>query len=229
MKKISKYDISTSSLDLFNKDFLEVLTKEYKAIKRLKKSIETDPEIVGNIHKVFEAFRLAYTNNNRVFFSGIGKNEPIAKKIASTFASLSLPAFYFDSVSAIHGDLGMVADNDIIIYLSRSGKTEEIIRTMRYIYDMNKKGEDFKNIIQIGLDCNNEDSNFSAFCNISIHLYLREEADYLDLAPSASSTLLLAFGDALGITFAKMVGIDKEIFHLNHPGGSLGKMLEKGY
>lgn len=152
----------------------------------------------------------------KVMITGMGKSGHIAKKIAATFASLGIPAFYIHPAEARHGDLGMVEKKDIIIMLSNSGNTDEIVSLIQNI-----------KIIGAGIIgvTSGEDSVLAKHCDLCQILPKVEEACLLKLAPTSSTTVQLVYGDALAVAASNQKGIDKNTFALYHPAGALGKRL----
>lgn len=184
-----------------------VIQKEIRALQQLEKSLGDD------FNKAAEA--IASTNGN-IIFLGLGKSGHVARKCAATFSSLGIPAFYMHAGDATHGDLGMVARNDVCILISYSGKSKELLDIL-------------KPLEQIGAEMiaitGNPDSSLAKMCKIHLDIGVRTEADPLGLAPTSSSTATLVLGDALAISLMEKRGFKKEDFALRHPGGNLGKKL----
>ena len=152
----------------------------------------------------------------RVILSGIGKSGHIAGKIASTLSSTGTPSFFMHPGEASHGDLGMITEKDIVIFLSNSGESQELILLVPLIKRIGAK------IISITGDTNSTLSNES---NIHINSSVKKEACPLGLAPTASSSLMLALGDALAVCVLNERDFSSEDFARSHPGGSLGKIV----
>ena len=152
----------------------------------------------------------------RVILSGIGKSGHIAGKIASTFSSTGTPSFFMHPGEASHGDLGMITERDIVIFLSNSGESDELMISLPHIKRIGAK------IISI---TGNKNSNLSAESNIHIDSSVTKEACPLNLAPTASSSLMLALGDALAVCVLDERNFGTEDFARSHPGGSLGKIV----
>lgn len=150
--------------------------------------------------------------NGRIAITGVGKNYSIAHKMAATYNSLGIPAYHLDPNHALHGDLGALQPNDCLVLLSKSGDTRELIELMDHVDNSS-----------ISICC-------AEFCALNrrtkLHLALpfAGEADHLGLAPTASSTLLLAVGDAIGVTLSKELGWTRRDFLSVHPAGTLGKV-----
>ena len=186
-----------------------------------KNVIRTEAEAVGlmenRIDNNFEnAVQKIIDCNGRVICSGIGKSGLISQKIAATMSSTGTPAYFVHPAEAIHGDLGMIANDDILIIVSNSGETTELIQIIPSI----KK----KNITIIGL-IGRKNSTLAFESDIYLDASVDKEACTLDLAPTASTTATLAMGDALAISLLELKGFGREDFALLHPGGILGKRL----
>ena len=186
-----------------------------------KNVIRTEAEAVGlmenRIDNNFEnAVQKIIDCNGRVICSGIGKSGLISQKIAATMSSTGTPAYFVHPAEAIHGDLGMIANDDILIIVSNSGETTELIQIIPSI----KK----KSITIIGL-IGRKNSTLAFESDIYLDASVDKEACTLDLAPTASTTATLAMGDALAISLLELKGFGREDFALLHPGGILGKRL----
>ena len=152
----------------------------------------------------------------RVILSGIGKSGHIAGKIASTLSSTGTPSFFMHPGEASHGDLGMITEQDIVIFLSNSGESQELILLLPLIKRIGAK------IISITGDTN---STLFTESNIHINSSVIKEACPLGLAPTASTSLMLALGDALAVCVLNERDFGSEDFVRSHPGGSLGKIV----
>jgi len=152
--------------------------------------------------------------NGKIVLSGMGKSGHIAKKIASTFASTGTPAFFMHPGEASHGDLGMITKDDIVIFFSNSGQSDELISIFPTIKRIGAK------IIGISGNANSELANES---DIHISAAVTKEACPLGLAPTASTSVSLALGDALAICVLDLREFTAEDFANSHPGGNLGK------
>jgi arabinose-5-phosphate isomerase len=162
------------------------------------------------------AVELILKCRGRVVVSGIGKSGHIATKIASTLASTGTPAFFVHPADASHGDLGMIAAQDVVIMLSNSGESEELIRIVPLI-----KRRGAKLIAMTG----NTSSTLAKEADVHLDAAVEEEACPLKLAPTASTTAALALGDALAIAILEERGFSSEDFAHSHPGGALGRKL----
>ena len=133
-------------------------------------------------------------------------------------SSTGTPSFFVHSTEGVHGDLGMIEKCDTVIMISNSGETKEVLNLLPSLKKIGSK------LISI---TKNHNSSLAKACDVSIAYKYEKEADSLGLAPSVSSTLTLAVGDALALTLSRKKGFTSDNFHLYHPGGSLGKMLEE--
>ncbi|HYE11638.1 MAG TPA: SIS domain-containing protein [Patescibacteria group bacterium] len=153
----------------------------------------------------------------KVIFMGVGKTGHIGKKLAATFASTGTPSFFVHGTEALHGDFGMVDQNDVVILISNSGNTNEIINDLLALKNIGCKTIAFTA---------NASSYIAQNCDYQLIYPKVDEADHLNLAPTTSSTLALALGDAIACALSTNKAFTKEDFHKYHPGGSLGKMLK---
>ncbi|HEY6009396.1 MAG TPA: KpsF/GutQ family sugar-phosphate isomerase [Geobacteraceae bacterium] len=162
------------------------------------------------------AVRLILDCRGRVVVTGMGKSGLIGQKIASTMASTGTPAFFLHPAEGIHGDLGMIMTGDVVIAISNSGETEEVVRILPVI---KRLGADL--VAMTG----NPGSTLAKAGDIFLDISVKEEACPLGLAPTASTTATLAMGDALAVALLLERGFKAEDFALFHPGGALGKKL----
>ena len=192
------------------------MTKE-TARQVLKIEAESILELIEKIDDNFiRAVELISKCKGKVVLTGIGKSGLVSKKIASTLASTGTPAIFMHPAEGIHGDLGMLSPKDIIIILSNSGETEEVLQLIPLLKRM-----DLKMIIITG----NPKSTLASRGDIIINVSVKEEACPWGLIPTSSTTAALAMGDALAIAVLKKKGFKEEEFAILHPGGSLGKRL----
>src|SRR5438270_2056377 len=165
----------------------------------------------------------------RVVVTGMGKSGIIARKIAATLSSTGTPALYLHPAEAVHGDLGMVVRGDVVLALSSSGETEEILQLLVTIRRIGSK------LITITGDKlyssnsgnSNKRSTLAQAADIALDCSIDQEACSLGLAPTASTTAMLALGDALAVALAEKRGFKEEDFASLHPGGKLGKKLAR--
>ena len=186
---------------------IEVLNIESKAISSLTGSI-------GNEFK--RAIDMILSATGRVVVTGMGKPGIVGQKISATLSSTGTASLFLHPADAIHGDLGRVKKDDIIIALSNSGETEEVIRLIPII---KKIGADL--IALTG----NRNSTLAKNSDAVLYVGVRREACPFGLAPTASTTAMLAMGDALSVALVKAKGFRVEDFAFYHPGGTLGKKL----
>jgi arabinose-5-phosphate isomerase len=163
-----------------------------------------------------KAIDLMYACTGKVVVTGMGKSGIIGKKIAATLASTGTPALFLNSAEGSHGDLGMVSKSDVVLAISNSGETDEIIKILPTL-----KRLDIKIISMTG----NSESVLSRRSDVSLDVSVKEEACPMGLAPTASTTATLAMGDTLAITLLKKRGFSEEDFAVFHPGGNLGRKL----
>ncbi|MDR1688177.1 MAG: KpsF/GutQ family sugar-phosphate isomerase [Clostridiales bacterium] len=186
------------------KDVIEV---ERQSLALVRDSISDD---------FLEILNLILNCSGRIVFSGMGKSWHIARKIAATMSSLGTPSVCIHPAEAMHGDLGMVTENDIVVLISYSGETEELIRIIPNLK--------FIGVTVVSIT-GNQESTISKNSIHSIIIPKIEEACSLKLAPTSSSTATLVIGDALAVTVSKLKGFSSNQFAVLHPSGSLGKKL----
>ncbi len=152
----------------------------------------------------------------KVVLCGMGKSGHIARKIAATLSSLGTSSFFLHPAEAVHGDLGMVSDTDIVILISHSGETREILQILPSLKAIGAE------LIAI---TGNKDSILEKECNLCQILEIEKEACFLNLAPTSSTTSVLVYGDALAVVASLETGFGKSDFRLFHPAGTLGKKV----
>jgi arabinose-5-phosphate isomerase len=162
------------------------------------------------------AARTLFDCHGRVVVTGIGKSGHIARKIAATLASTGTPAFFVHAAEASHGDLGMITAEDVVLLLSNSGETDELVTLLPHL-----KRQGARLIALTG----NEQSSLAQSADVHLDASVDTEACPLGLAPTASTTAALALGDALALTLLDARGFSVEDFARAHPGGSLGRRL----
>jgi len=200
--------------------------------------------IAGPMAQAFDrAVDLMYAGRGRVVVTGMGKSGIIARKVAATLNSTGTPALYMHPVEAVHGDLGMVMAGDVVLALSASGETEEILRLLATIKRLQ--------VALISVTCDeififagdgarakkggplnynsskDKASTLAAAADVALDCSVAKEACSLGLAPTASTTTMLALGDALAVALAEKRGFKEEDFASLHPGGKLGKRLAR--
>lgn len=165
-----------------------------------------------------EAARLIHSRSGALVVAGVGKSGHIGRKIASTFSSLMTPAIFVHAAEASHGDLGLVGNDSVVMILSNSGETSELSDLMLFCQQ--------RNIPIIGIT-RDKDSTLGQASTVVVAYGRREEACIHGLAPTTSTTLSLAIGDAIAVAVSALKGIQPEDFRKFHPGGKLGHNLKK--
>ena len=187
------------------------------AIKVIQIEADSVSQIIERIDDDFEsAVQSIFQCDGRLIIMGMGKSGLISQKIASTMASTGTPSHFVSPAEATHGDLGMIQKDDVLLIVSNSGETLELIQLLPLI---KKKG-----VLIIGL-IGKKNSSLARQADISLDTSVEKEACTLDLAPTASTTATLAMGDALAVSLLEIRGFNKTDFAELHPGGMLGKRL----
>jgi len=205
--------IKTNKIEDFSFSAEKVLDAEINALKELKKSFFPYSYNQINFNKTCH---LILNCKGKVILTGIGKSGHIAKKIAATLSSLGTPSFFVHPSEAMHGDIGMINTNDIIIAISYSGASEEVIQLIPSIKRLN---------IPLITITGNKNSILAKNSLAHILTEIPMEACPLGLAPTASTTTALAIGDAIAIALVDAKNFTHKDFALSHPGGSLGRKL----
>ena len=182
-----------------------VLKIEADAIRSLRDKIDEN---------FARAVELIYHCKGKVVVMGVGKSGIVARKIAATLASTGTPAFFVHPVEGLHGDLGMLAKEDIVMILSNSGETDEISRILPLLHRYGNR------LIAL---TGSRDSNLAKAADVVLDVSVREEACPFGLVPTASTTAAMALGDALAVALLERRGFREEDFATLHPGGFLGK------
>jgi len=177
-----------------------------------------DGAMAGPFARAVEMILRCGEQNGRVVVTGMGKSGIIAQKIAATLSSTGSPALFLHPAEAVHGDLGVLLPGDVVIALSGSGETEEILRLLAML---KRKGDALVSF------CCNLNSTLAAASDVALDCGVEREACGLNLAPTASTTTMLALGDALAVAVSLRKGFRAEDFAELHPGGKLGKRLAK--
>src|SRR5215469_4973322 len=188
--------------------------------------------IAGPMAAAFEgAVKMMDACRGRVAVTGMGKSGIIARKIAATLSSIGTPALFMHPVDAVHGDLGMVVRGDVVVVLSASGETEEILRLLATIKRLQvpliSMTADLIWADDSGGRANQKLSTLAEAADIALDCSVAKEACSLGLAPTASTTTMLALGDALAVALSERRGFKEEDFANLHPGGKLGKKLAR--
>ncbi len=184
-----------------------VLQAEVDAIQHVKESL--NETFIAAVETILAC-------EGKVILTGIGKSGIIAKKIAATLASTGTPSFFLNPSEAFHGDLGMISKEDIIVALSYSGETDEVLKIVPFIHENGNK------LIAI---TGNADSALAKNADINLDTRVEREECVLHLAPTSSTTAQLALGDALACALMKVRNFSAQDFARLHPGGSLGRRL----
>lgn len=185
----------------------EIFDKEISALEKVKHQLNDS---------LFHAAQLILSSNGKVIVVGVGKSGLVGRKISASLSSLGTPSYFLHPTEARHGDLGMVANEDVIIAISYSGESSELIDLLpNFKYRGNK-------IICITA---NRNSALGTSSDIVLTANVDSEACYLNLAPTSSTTATLVIGDALAIILAYLRGYTSQDFSMNHPSGALGKRL----
>ena len=199
MNSLTSHDILTLAR--------ETLHKEADALTHM--AAELDEQFVGAVDSI-----LACTG--KVILTGMGKSGLIGRKIAATLASTGTPSFYLHPGEAFHGDLGMISSEDVVVALSHSGETDEVLKIVPFIHSNGN--------VLISITSNPE-STLAKNSNFHLNVCVKEEACILHLAPTTSTTAQLAMGDALAVALMKARDFTAMDFARLHPGGSLGRRL----
>ncbi len=201
----------TSQTEINHRQILQtakqVISIEQQAISKLLESINDD---------FIKAVELLVNCQARIIVTGIGKSGHIGNKIAASFASLGSPAFFLHAAEAEHGDIGMITPNDVVIALSYSGTTNEVIRLIPSLKNLK---------VPVIAITGNPNSILAKSATIHLPIYIDKEACHLNLAPTASTTATLVLGDALAVAVTRIKQFTEEDFARSHPGGNLGRRL----
>ncbi|MBH0029542.1 MULTISPECIES: KpsF/GutQ family sugar-phosphate isomerase [unclassified Pseudoalteromonas] len=186
---------------------LRVLDVERQALSDIAQYVDE------NFHN---ACQLMYDCEGRIIVIGMGKSGHIGNKIAATLASTGSPAFFVHPGEASHGDLGMITKNDVVMLISNSGETSEVLNIIPVLKRLGAK--------MIAMTGNTQ-STMATLANVHVCIKVEKEACSLGLAPTSSTTATLAMGDAMAVALLEARGFTADDFALSHPGGSLGKRL----
>ncbi|KGI60709.1 putative arabinose 5-phosphate isomerase [Prevotella sp. DNF00663] len=183
----------------------------------IKDEAEALLELIPQLDHNFEdAVNMMYHCHGKIIITGVGKSGNVGAKIAATLASTGTPAFFINPLDVYHGDLGVMTQDDVVLALSNSGQTDELLRFIPVVLHMN--------VPIISMTCN-ENSLLAKYSNAHIKVHVKKEACPLNLAPTSSTTAALAMGDALAIALMQVRGFQSRDFAQFHPGGELGKRL----
>ena len=198
---------------------------QYEVIANIKKKVLEECDLAKETVKYvddafFAAVKAIMDCKGKLVISGVGKSGHIGKKLAASFSCIGTPTFFMHSDEALHGDIGMVDESDVVILISNGGKTDEVLKMIPSLNILGAK--------KISLTSSN-DSPLAKMCDVSLCVKVDHEIDHLNLAPTASALAVLAVGDALAVTVAELKNFDKKSFAVRHPMGSLGQKLLKEY
>ena len=191
----------------FNEIIKDVLLTEAKEIEKAAANLSFD---------IDKAVDMIINSKGKLIVTGVGKSGLVGSKIAATLASTGTSSFFLHPTEAMHGDLGMIGENDIVLGISYSGESEELVQILPHLKRFN---------IPLIAMAKNENSTLAKYSDIFINISVEKEACPLDTAPTSSTTLTMAMGDALAVCLMKKRDFKKEDFASFHPGGSLGKKL----
>jgi len=189
---------------------------DFRQIAREVLKIEADALLKADVNGIEKAVEIAYNTKGKLIVTGVGKSGLIGSKIAATLASTGTPSFFLHPTEALHGDLGMITKDDSVLAISYSGESEELIKILPHI-----KRFDVPLIAMTG----DKTSTLARYADVVLNIHVDKEACPLNIAPTSSTTLTLAMGDALAVCLMKKRNFTKEDFASFHPGGSLGKRL----
>jgi arabinose-5-phosphate isomerase len=167
-------------------------------------------------HNFIKAIELIYQTKGKLIITGVGKSGLVASKIAATMSSTGTSSFFLHPTEAMHGDLGMIGQEDIVLAISYSGESEELVQILPHLKRFN---------IPLIAMTSDPHSTLSKYADVFLNIKINQEACPLNTAPTSSTTLTMALGDALAIALMKKRNFKKEDFASFHPGGSLGKKL----
>lgn len=192
-----------------------------RAVELARRVLQIEAEAVRSLgdrldQTFLRALDLILSCQGRVIVSGIGKSGHIARKIAATMASTGTPAYFVHAAEAVHGDLGMITRDDVLIAISNSGENEELLMVIPIVKRMGGK------LVAI---TGNAQSSLAREADVHLDARVAEEACPLNLAPTASTTAALALGDALAVALLDARGFGSDDFARSHPGGMLGRRL----
>ena len=202
--------IQQSQMESDRLSAIKTIDSEIRAIEELKKSLDAE--------SLTKALDFMQNSTARIIITGMGKSGHIGKKIAASLASTGTPSFFVHPAEASHGDLGMITDDDVVIAISNSGESRELIDILNYCKRFGIK------LIAI---TKNQDSSLGKAGDVVLLLPNNGEACPLGLAPTSSTTATLVLGDILTIRMIERKGFSKEDFNDRHPGGKLGSILKR--
>lgn len=188
-----------------------VIATEIAGLEKLRDFVASSGEFVAAVEMIANC-------RGRIILTGIGKSGHIARKISATLASTGTPSYFMHAAEANHGDLGLITIQDVVIAISNSGETAELVNTLEYCRRFS--------VPMIGITSRGN-STLANLSSIALVLPKAEEACIMRLAPTTSTTLTLALGDALAVSAMQLNGFTEERFHVFHPGGTIGQLLTR--
>ena len=178
-------------------------------------SIQTSYEYLED-NKVEELINLIVNCKGKILFTGIGKNGHVAAKATSTISSIGVPCFFIDAVDSVHGDMGVIDENDVLIAISKSGNTDELVNFLHHVNHKNCK------IVSIHSNSGNQSQKYSC---LDINLHVDKEADHLNIVPTSSIAIFTIFLQSVACEISRRKNLTLQQFVQNHPGGSIGKTI----
>lgn len=196
-------------------------TRETVLLERGRRVIRLEREALAEVERRLDArfaraIDLIASSTGRVIVAGVGKSGLVGRKIAATFTSTGTPATFLHPADSVHGDLGIVGDDDVAILISKSGETEELVGLLQHL-----KRFGVRTIALTGV----AESTLARHSDVTLDSWVGEEACPHDLAPTTSTTAALAIGDALAVALLEEKGFRREDFARLHPGGAIGRQL----
>ena len=188
-------------------DFVQ---RHIDAVKHSMRNVESE--------KIYCFLYLLLESKGKIFFTGVGKNGHVAAKATSTFSSIGVSCFFINPVDSVHGDMGVINKGDILVAISKSGNTEELIHFLKHVEHKNCK------IVSIHSNRNNKSLEYSF---MDIDLKVRMEADHLNIVPTCSIAVFTVFLQSVACEISQRKQLTLEQFVNNHPGGSIGKVLDE--
>jgi len=196
-----------------------------EVVQKIKEKLLEESELISGVVKYvdesfYAAVKAVMECKGKVIVTGVGKSGHVGKKIAASLSCLGTPSFFMHADEALHGDVGMVDKDDVVILISNGGKTDEVLKLIPSLNLLGAK--------KISIT-NSHSSPLAQQCDISLCVKVEREIDHLNLAPTASALAVLAVGDAIAVTVAELKNFDRKSFAIRHPMGALGQQLMKEY
>jgi len=166
--------------------------------------------------KVEEFINTILNCKGKILLTGIGKNGHVAAKATSTMSSIGVPCFFIDAVDSVHGDMGVIDENDLLIAVSKSGNTDELINFLYHV--------SHKNCKIVSIHSNNENQSQKYSC-LDINLHVDKEVDHLNIVPTSSIAIFTIFLQSVACEISRRKNLTLKQFVKNHPGGSIGKII----